>query len=139
MRLPAATEHQIQTAYFKRVRLAAKTDWRYRLIHSSGNGVHKTPQAANKANAAGQTRGVWDVNVPLPKMSANRPGYIINPGLWIEFKTEKELRSKGSGLSNEQLEFREMTTRTKHLTEVFCDPEIAFAFTKLYIDHCGVE
>lgn len=141
------TEHQIQAAYFERVRWEAERDWRYRWIFAVPNGgklpfknvvrkgkIQRACPQAQKLVREGLTKGVWDVQIFLPSLAEKEEGKDRRfrvPCAWIEFKAGKNKPT------DEQLEFGNYITRIGCRVLITNNWEDAWSFTKYYIDNSG--
>jgi hypothetical protein len=83
-------EYDEQLALFDYAAVAAKQDWRWKLLFCTLNGVRVPIGVAKKMKRAGNRAGVPDVILPVV-------GYAACPGLFIEMK-----RIKGGVISNDQ-------------------------------------
>ena len=86
-------EDDMQTRFFRVIRIASNRWPRLKFIHAIPNGGKRNPKEAARLKAQGVTPGVADIFCPMI-------GYGGQHGLYIEFKAGK------NNLSPEQREFR---------------------------------
>lgn len=118
------SEHQIQTAFFKWVRLAEKVHPVLKLIFAVPNAGKRSYRTASMMISEGLRSGVCDVIVPV-----SRHGFC---GLAIEFKVAGgDARKK---LTENQDEFIAGLTKENWLVSVLTDSEEAIRIVKNYLD-----
>lgn len=117
---PAPTEHQIQAAFVKWVRMMRTQDTKYRLIYAVPNGAWLAGFAAvGKLKAEGQENGVPDICIDCPC-----GGYH---GARIEFKRP------GGRISEEQTYWARILSEAGFLCTVQYTTDGAIEFTKKYL------
>lgn len=115
-----ASEHQIQAAFFKWVRLAEKNNPVLRLMFAVPNAGKRGYKTAAMMLAEGLRSGVPDMLLPVA-----RNGFT---GLAIEFK------KPGGKLSENQKEFIDMLTNEGWLVVLMTDTEAAIRTVKDYLE-----
>lgn len=103
-RIREATEHEIQVAFFERVRAHEEAIPELRWTHATPNGGKRTKATSGKLWAEGVRKGVADIHHPYA-----HGGYH---SLWIELKTER------GKLRPEQREFLKEMSSTGHMAVV---------------------
>lgn len=118
------SEHQIQAAFFKWVKLAEKVHPVLKLIFAVPNAGKRSFKTAAMMIAEGLRSGVCDVILPVA-----RHGFT---GLAIEFKTEGGDKEKK--LTENQVDFIAGLTSENWLVVVLTDAEEAVRVVKNYLD-----
>lgn len=75
-----------------------------RLLIHIPNGGYRTKVEAGILKAMGARAGVWDYQLPLPRMFTNGVAY----GLILEMKRADQEKKKDGGLTKEQIEYRDL-------------------------------
>lgn len=114
-----ASEHDIQAAFFRWVRIAEKQNPVLRLMFAVPNAGKRGYKTAAMMLAEGLRSGVPDMLLPVA-----RGGFT---GLAIEFK------KPGGKLSDNQKEFIEMMVKENWLVVVMTDTEAAIRTVKDYL------
>lgn len=115
-----ASEHDIQSAFFKWVKLAEKTNPVLRLMFAVPNAGKRGYKTAAMMIAEGLRSGVPDMLLPVA-----RGGFT---GLAIEFK------KPGGKLSENQKEFIDLLVKEGWLVVVMTDTEAAIRTVKDYLN-----
>lgn len=114
-----ASEHDIQSAFFRWVRLAEKINPALRLMFAVPNAGKRGYKTAAMMLAEGLRSGVPDMLLPVP-----RNGFT---GLAIEFK------KPGGKLSDNQKDFIDLLISENWLVVVMTDTEAAIRTVKDYL------
>lgn len=124
-RLVELSEHQVQSTFFKWVRIAEKQYPALRLMFAVPNAAKRSFKLAAMLKAEGMRHGVPDVLLPVARYP-----FI---GLAIEFKKPDGKNPTGK-LSDYQIEFIDFLVKENWLVCVLDDAEEAIRITKNYLD-----
>jgi len=116
---PQPTEHQIQSAFFDRVRanFGRYPDLAY--MRAIPNGGHRSKAVAGKLKAEGVAPGILDVVLPTKSGPYS--------GLWLEFKRPKEKMTEA------QRDYANYLTRQKYYVHTVYSDEEAWRITMDYL------
>ncbi len=118
-----ASEHGIQSAFIRWVRMAEKMHPALQLMFAVPNGGKRSVITAVLQKAEGVRKGVPDIMLPVP-----RHGFT---GLAIEFK------KPGGRLSEDQVEYIQKLVEEDWIVDVLTDAEDAIKVVKKYLDIKG--
>lgn len=121
------TEHQIQSAYFDRVRLHVKRYPELKLCHAIPNGGLRNLKVAVKLKREGVLAAIPDVHLPVPRLPYS--------GLYIEFKSRRPGGQKYYP-SLEQKGMHQSLREWGHCVLVHWDDEEAWHDTLSYLKGC---
>ena len=115
------TEHQIQSAFIKWVRLAEKQDDRLKLSFAIPNAGKRTVRVASMMKAEGLREGVLDWILPV---KSHGFGCLV-----IEFKVPGK-----ASLKDQQAEQHDLHVKHGNLVAVCTDAEAAIRTVKGYLE-----
>lgn len=116
---PKPTEHQIQSAFFDRVRMSYGRYPDLEYMRAFPNGGHRHKAVAAKMHAEGVSPGPLDVILPT------KSGPYV--GLWMEFKRPK------NKLTDEQQKYAAYLRRQGWCVEVVYSEDQAWKVTMRYL------
>lgn len=120
MPLPEASEHQIQAAFIKEIRILEARYPELKTLFSVPNAAKRSFKLAAMLKAEGMLSGVPDIVLPVARKGFN--------GLMIEFK-----KPKTGKLTPSQGDYIELIVKENWLVVVMTDAQAAIEVVKNYL------